>query len=80
MEDEPGAGDLNCPTHNEIEGLISMTVCCRAPVFTEEYMPPIGREEALKRAGQNRCVPGVSPSKRVINIFAFALPAPFMAG
>ncbi len=42
MDGQPGAGDLNSPPHNEIKGLISMTVCCSVTVCTEEYMPPIG--------------------------------------
>lgn len=40
-------------------------------------MPPIGLEVAPERVGQNRSVPGVSPSERLINIFLLsALPAP----
>lgn len=53
MADQPGTGDLNSPPHNEIKGLISMSVCCSVTVCTEEYIPPIGlavwplREQAI---------------------------------
>ncbi len=42
MDSQPSASDLNSPPHNEIKGLISMTVCYSVTVRTEEYMAPIG--------------------------------------
>lgn len=42
MGGQPSVGDLNGPHHNEINGLISMTVCCSVTLNTEEYMAPIG--------------------------------------
>ena len=41
MDGQPSTGDLNSLPHNEIKGLISMTVCCSVTVCTKEYMAPV---------------------------------------
>lgn len=55
MDGQPGAGDLNHSPHNEVKGLISMTVCCTVTVCTEDYVPLLD----LQRAGQTGSVPSV---------------------
>lgn len=60
MDGQPRAGDLKSPPHNEIKGLISMTVRCSVTVCTEEYMALIGLAMCpLREQGQTGSVPSV---------------------